>query len=262
MSIAHNPRFSVQGIKEYEESHRPSKPINVGDAERWASSIGGGLLVALGLKKGTLGGLAMAAIGGSLLYRGTSGHCHAYSALNIDTSDKHRSPVDEHVHDGRLIKNSITIARPAGDLYAFWRDENNAPKFMQDIPEARKTGEKTSHWVASGPLGTKTEWDAEVIADDPGRMFTWKTLPGAMVPHAGTVKFEPATGGRGTVVTVELNYEAPGGIFGEAAAKMVGSDPNSVSRENLRRFKQLMETGEIATIQGQASGRASDAAHA
>ncbi len=259
MSTAHSPRFSVQGIREHEEAHRPSTSINVGDAERWASAIGGGLFVAYGVKRGTFGGLALAALGGGLLYRATTGHCHAYDALNIDTSGKHRSPDDQHIHDGRLIKHSVTISRSPEDLYAFWRDENNAPKFMEGITAAKKTGEKTSHWVASGPFGKSTEWDAEIIADEPNRMFAWKTLPGALVPHAGTVKFGPSTGGRGTVVTLELNYEAPGGIFGEAAAKLTGMDPNSISRENLRHFKQLMEAGEVTTIEGQPSGRASDA---
>ncbi len=256
MSIAHQPRITAQQIKETEETNRPSRFVNVGDAERIASAIGGGLLLAYGIKRGTLGGLALAALGGGLLFRGGTGHCQAYTALGVDTAGSSQAADGEHIHDGRLTKHSVTISRSPEDLYAFWRDEANAPKFMEGIDSARKTGEKTSHWVASGPLGTHTEWDAEIIADDPGRMFTWKTLPGAMVPHAGTVRFEAGPKGKGTVVTLELNYEAPGGLFGVAAAKVSGMDPESLSRENIRRFKQLLEAGEIATVEGQASGRA------
>ena len=256
MSFTHAPRISVQGIRDHEEAHRPSSGINVGDAERWASAIGGTLLMAHGLRRGSFGGLALAVLGGSLIYRGTTGHCQAYEALNIDTSDKHRALEEQHIHQGRLIKHSTTVDRPAGELHDFWRDESNAPKFMSNIESARKTGEKTSHWASKGPLGKTFEWDSEVINEEPGRLIAWKSLPGGGVSNAGTVRFEPATGGRGTVVTLEINYEPPAGSLGVAAAKLLGEDPDVQARENLRRFKQLMEAGVIATVEGQTSGRA------
>ena len=256
MSIIRTSRFPAHEIQEREAAHRPTRFVNVGEAERWASAFGGGILVAYGIRQRNPIGLALAALGGGLLFRGATGHCQAYTALHIDTAGKPRSVDGQAVHDGRFVKQTTTIARPAADLYAFWRDEANAPKFMEGIESARKTGEKTSHWVASGPLGTRSEWDAEIFADEPNRLFSWKTLPGALVPHVGTVKFDPSTGGKETVVTLELNYEAPGGWLGQAAAKVTGMDPNAMGRENLRRFKQLLEAGEIATISGQSSGRA------
>jgi len=214
------------------------------------------LLVAHGLRRGNFGGLSLALLGGALVYRGVTGHCNAYEALDIDTSDKHRSDADEHVHKGRLIKHVATIDRPAADLYAFWRDEANAPRFMPNIESARKTGEKTSHWTSKRPMGRTFEWDSEIINEEPGRLLAWKSLPGGDVNNAGTVRFEPSTGGRGTVVTLQVNFEPPAGILGEAAARIIGEDPDTQARENLRRFKQLMETGVISTTEGQPAGRA------
>ena len=255
MSVARTPRFSVSGIREHEEAHLVPPKINVGDVERWASAIGGSLFVAQGLRSRSLPGIALALFGGGMIYRGMTGHCGAYQALKIDTSDKHRSETDDHVHHGRLIKHVTIVDRPAKELYDFWRNEENSPKFMSNIKAVIKTGEKTSHWVSEGPFGKTFEWDSETINDDPGRMFAWKSLPGAAVNNAGAVHFDPATGGRGTKVTLEVNYEPPGGMLGVAVSKLIGQDPDGISKENLRRFKQLMETGEIATIDGQTSGR-------
>ncbi len=257
MSSAHAHRFSVQGIREHEEARLPKSDINVGQVERYASTIGGTLLVAQGLRQGTFGGLALALLGGGLVYRGVTGHCYTYDALNIDTSDKHRSDEGEHVHKGRLIKHTVTVNRPAEELYHFWRDVRNTTKFMTNIRSAESTGPKTSRWVSDGPMGKTFAWDSEIINDQPGRLIAWKTLPGADINQAGTVRFEPATGGRGTVVTVEVNYEPPAGLVGLAIAKVLGEDPDARTRENLRQFKQLMEAGEIPTIDGQSSGRES-----
>jgi len=256
MSGTHTSRFSVQGIREHEEARLPTSEVNVGDVERWASTIGGTLLVAQGLRRGSFGGLALAILGGGLVYRGVTGHCNAYKALDIDTSDKHRSDAAEHVHKGRLIKHAVTIDRPAADLYAFWRDERNATKFMLGIVSVEKKGGNVSRWVSSGPFGKTFAWDSEVFNDQPGRMFAWKSLPGGDVNLAGSARFDQAPGDRGTVVTLELNYEPPAGLLGVTVAKILGQDPDKLAMEDLRRFKQLMEAGEIATTAGQPSGRA------
>ena len=196
----------------------------------------------------------LAVLGGGLIYRGLSGHCGAYQALKIDTAGKHRSEADEHVHNGRLITQSMIVDRPAQELYDFWKDIENAPRFMGNIKKVIKTGPNTSHWVSDGPFGKTFEWDSEEINTVPGHLIAWKSLPGSDVTQAGAVRFEPATGGRGTKVTIEVNYEPPAGILGVAVAKMIGQDPNAMTKENLRRFKQLMETGEITTTEGQSSG--------
>ena len=255
MSIAKHPRFSVHGIQDHEDARIKPNPVNVGEVERWASAIGGTLLLVQGLRARSLGGIALALAGGGLIYRGVSGHSFAYQALRIDTVGKHRSAADQHVHNGRLIKHVAVVERPARELYDYWRNVENAPRFMQGVEAVTKTGSNRSHWTSGGPFGTSFEWDSEVFQDDPGRMFAWKTLPGADVAHAGAIRFEPNTGGRGTLVTVEINYEPPAGALGLTVAKLIGQDPDSMTKENLRRFKQLMEAGEIATVEGQPSGR-------
>jgi len=127
---------------------------------------------------------------------------------------------------------------------------------MVDVESVRSTGDGRAHWVTKGPMGQVTEWDTEVFRDVPNHLIAWKTLPGAEVVHAGTIRFDPASGNRGVVVTLEVNYEPPSGAVGMALAKLIGKDPDHSVREDLRRFKQLMETGELATVEGQSSGRA------
>lgn len=249
-------RISVEGIRDVEEAHRPTSGINVGQAERWASAVAGGLLVAQGLRKGTFGGLSLALLGGALAYRGISGHCAAYEMLHIDTSDKSRSDESESVHKGVLVKESRTINRPAAELYAYWRDFTKAPRYMNHVESVQVLDDARSHWVIKGPFGTTLEWDSTIINEEPGRLIAWKSDPGGDINHAGTIRFDDPVGGRGTVVTLEMNYEPPAGIVGITIARLMGDDPQQLARESLRRFQNLMEAGEIPTISGQTSGRA------
>ena len=258
MSHLHTPRLSVEGIRRHEEAHRPTSGINVGEVERYASAVGGTILAIQGLRRGTFGGMSLALLGGSLIYRGVTGHCSAYGLLKIDTSDKHQADPAGHIRHGHLARHSVTVGRPASDLYAYWREVENAPKFMNRITKVEKTGESTSHWVAQGPLGTTFEWDSEIIVDEPGRLIAWKSLPGAAIEQAGTVRFEEAPDGRGTSVTVELNYEPPAGSLGLAVARLLGEDPDRQTLDNLHHFKQLMETGPIPKTEGRSTVRSSD----
>ncbi len=233
-----------------------SADANVGDMERWASGAIGGILVVNGLRRGSFGGLAGALLGGSLLYRAFTGHCTAYSALGIDTAEGKASKGPAE-HKGELVVKSFTINRPAEDCYKYWRDFTNLPRFMDHLEsvEILAGDGKRSRWTAKAPLGAKVTWDAEVIADEPNRLIAWQSLEGADIKNAGSVRFKPAPGGRGTEVSVELNYEPPAGKVGAAIAKLLGEEPDIQVREDLRRFKQVMETGEIATTEGQTSGR-------
>jgi uncharacterized membrane protein len=111
--------------------------------------------------------------------------------------------------------------------------------------------EKRSHWVAKGPAGFSVEWDAEIINEKENELVAWRSLEGSMINNAGSVRFEPASNNRGCVVRVVLSYEAPGGVIGSGIAKLFGEEPEQQIEEDLRRFKQLMETGEIASTKGQ-----------
>jgi uncharacterized membrane protein len=152
------------------------------------------------------------------------------------------------------VTKAITIQKPAEEIYRFWRDVKNLPRFMYYLEEVRPIDNRRSHWVAKAPLGRRVEWDSEVIEDVPNRKIAWRSLERADVPNSGVVTFEPAPGGRGTVVRVELQYEPPGGIIGATFAKLLGREPGQEVGEDLRRLKQILEIGEVveseATIKG------------
>jgi len=143
------------------------------------------------------------------------------------------------------VVTTLVINRPAQELYDYWHDFENLPRFMHHLEEVRVTGAGRSHWVAKAPAGLSVEWDAEVTEEVPGERIAWRSLPGADVENSGSISFAEATGGRGTIIRVELTYSPPGGVVGKWAARLLGEEPESQARADLRRFKQLMETGEV-----------------
>jgi uncharacterized membrane protein len=245
-------RWNVPGIF--------SGDVNVGQTERWASALGGGALAVYGLtqliRSGSWGGAALALVGGSLIYRGTSGHCAMYEAAGINTSGTgtgEKSPVvSVPAERGIKVEESIVInSRTPGELYSFWRNFENLPRFMNHLESVTSSGNR-SHWVAKAPAGTSVEWDAEVYNEKDGELIAWRSLEGSQVDNAGSVHFTAAPGGGGTEVRVVLKYDPPGGAIGAAVAKLFGEEPSQQIREDLRRFKQLMETGSAGD---QASGQ-------
>jgi uncharacterized membrane protein len=159
--------------------------------------------------------------------------------------------------DGALRATaSVTISRSPEELYRFWHDFENLPRFMTHLESVRMSGNR-SHWVARGPAGTTVEWDAELTEDVPNEVISWRSVEGSDVDHAGSIRFAPATGDRGTIVLVDMHYRPPGGVAGAAAAALFGEEPNQSMQRDLRRFKQVMETGEIITTEGQPAGRSS-----
>jgi uncharacterized membrane protein len=155
------------------------------------------------------------------------------------------------------VEKAITINRSPEELYNFWRDFQNLPRFMKHLESVRVTGEGRSHWVAKGPAGTTVEWDAEIYQDRPNEVIAWRSLEDADVDHAGSVRFDRAPGDRGTIVRVKLNYSPPAGVIGATVAKLFGEDPEWQIKDDLRRFKQVIEAGEIITTEGQSAGRPS-----
>jgi len=139
----------------------------------------------------------------------------------------------------------ITINKSPDEVYAFWRNFENLPRFMAHLEAVHTFGDRNSHWIAKAPGGTTAEWDAEVVDDIPGRMIAWRSLEGAEVDNSGCVRFERATGGRGTVVNVELRYNPPAGALGAMFAKLFGQDPGQQIAYDLRSLKQILEVGEV-----------------
>ena len=234
-----------------------SNNINVGDTERKASVVAGSALAVYGLSRRSWGGALLALVGGSLIYRGTTGHCAAYQALGTSTEgDEQPGQANSQKPgaNGVQVREVVTINKSPEELYSFWRNFENLPKFMLHLESVTTQEDGRSHWVAKAPLGRTVEWDAEIINEEPNRLIAWQSLPGADVASAGSVRFEPATGGRGTAVRVNLDYNPPGGVVGATVAKLLGEEPQIQIAEDLRRFKNLMETGETPTVEGQPVG--------
>jgi uncharacterized membrane protein len=145
------------------------------------------------------------------------------------------------------VERAVTIMKPRHELYAFWRDFTNLPQFMEHLESVRVDSPTRSHWRAKAPAGSSVEWDAEIVNDVPDEIIAWKSVGDAEVANAGAVNFSDAPRGRGTIVKVTLDYEPPGGKLGAMVARLFGEDPDRQVREDLRKFKQLMETGEITT---------------
>ena len=151
-------------------------------------------------------------------------------------------------------KATTTIARPAEEVYRSWRSLESLPDFMDHLESVSDIDGRTSHWVAHGPAGTTVEWDAEIVEDVVGEVIAWRSVEGADVDNAGSLRFSPAPKGQGTEVTVELDYAAPGGALGSSMAKLLGEEPSQQLRDDLRRFKQVVETGEVVRSDGTAEG--------
>jgi uncharacterized membrane protein len=150
---------------------------------------------------------------------------------------------------------TTTIRKSPPEVYAFWRDLENLPTFMAHLEQVRTTGDRTSHWSAGAPFGKNVEWDAEIVEETPGEKLVWRSTGDADVPNAGTVRFVPAPDGVSTEVHVVLVYDIPGGSVGKAVAKYFGEEPHQQLDDDLRRFKQVMETGEVVRSDGAPWGK-------
>lgn len=148
-------------------------------------------------------------------------------------------------NQGIHAKGACVVNLPPEEVYSFWRNFQNLPRFMRHLDSVVDMGDGRSHWKAKGPAGMEVEWDATIIADVPGEVITWRSLEGSDVDHAGAVRFERATGGRGTIIRVNLEYLPVGGVIGAAVAKLFGEEPEQQLDDDLRRFKQVLEVGEV-----------------
>jgi len=156
-----------------------------------------------------------------------------------------------------LVTASVIVGKSARECYDFWRDPTNMTRISPLVESITVIDERTSKWCIQTPLGKRIEWESRVTAESPGQRISWRSMDGGGLYHAGVVHFEEATGRRGTLVTVSMHYRVPGGQAGRALVKLIGADPRSEVREDLRRFKRLLEAGEIPTTDGQPSGRRS-----
>jgi uncharacterized membrane protein len=220
---------------------RESLTPELGEAERYLSALGGAASVLIGLRARSLAGGLLGILGGYLVYRGVTGHCPLSQRLLL-------------TEEGFEVTRAVTIDRPAEELYAFWRDFTNLPRVMRHLESVKVDGDR-SRWTTKAPFGS-VSWDAVMTMDRENELIAWRSLEGADVPNAGSVRFQALPDGRGTEVIVSLRYHPPAGRLGLGIAKIFGEAPERQLSDDLRRFKGLMETGEVATTTGQPSGRA------
>ena len=164
----------------------------------------------------------------------------AVTALDL-VAAKQLSTGNQGIH----AKASCIVNKPPDEVYSFWRNFTNLPRFMKHLDSVEDLGNARSHWKATGPAGTEVEWEATIIADVPGEVITWRSLENSDVDNAGAVRFEAAPGGRGTIVKVNIQYNPPAGVIGATVAKLFGEEPEQQLDDDLRRFKQLLEVGEV-----------------
>jgi uncharacterized membrane protein len=151
-------------------------------------------------------------------------------------------------------RSAVTIRHPIEVVYGFWRDFTNLPSFMNHLEAVEPSGDGRWHWTANAPAGTTVDWDAEIVEDVLNRRIAWASLEGAKVENSGSVSFTPAPGDRGTEVRVELTYDPPGGALGKVVAKLLGEEPQQQVSDDLRRLKQVLETGQVVLSEGSPEG--------
>lgn len=237
-------------LNSLEAARKEPERINMAREERLISIIGGAALIAYGIARWDRAGLAFALAGGGFAFRGMTGHCPMYGALNVSTALG-----DSRETKGVHVAQTITINESAEELYGFWRNFENHALISDYLASVKVTGPTTSHWVAKGPANRPLEWDAEIINDRPNELIAWKTLPGADIEHAGTVRFKPGPEGRGTEVHVTMQYYPPAGRLGAGIALLFHREPSIQTADMLKRLKRLMETGDIIRVDGQSHGR-------
>lgn len=205
-------------------------------ASRWSAVAAGSALALYGLTRRSKTGLALAAGGGLLAFAGS--RLHASSAPMIASS-------------------TMQVNCTPQQAFEFWRNFENLPLFMHHVDNVSILDERRSRWVAAGPLGSRIRWDAEIVAERPGELISWRSLPDSDIEVDGYVEFRHAPGQRGAFVSANIIYSPPAGKLGGAIARLLGKDPGFLMRQDLRRFKALIEAGEIPTVEGQSHGRRS-----
>ncbi|HUO60083.1 MAG TPA: SRPBCC family protein [Candidatus Acidoferrales bacterium] len=202
-------------------------------AQSWGALIGGGALALYGLTRRSTTGLLLAAGGGTLAYYGVRANGAPHEAV---------------------ARGSVLVNTSPQEAFRFWRNFENLSRFMRHLDRVEVISETQSRWVAIGPMGSRVAWNAEIANERENELIAWRSLPGSDLTVDGVVEFKPAPVDRGTIISCAIRYQPPAGQLGITAAKVLGKDPSFLMQQDLRRFKALIETGEIPTIEGQSHG--------
>lgn len=215
---------------------------SVSDLAHWLALGAGALLLIVGASRRSAIGACLAASSAPLLYRGIAGRWPAVMNGHGQPDSTRAALGGER---GIHVRESVRLEIPVPDAYRFWRRLENLPRFMTHLDRVAEMSDRTSHWVARGPVGVAVEWDAEIVNEVENRVIGWRSHAGSDVVTAGSVNFDAARDGRGTQVRVHLQYAPPAGRAGALIASLFGREPSQTIREDLRHFKQLLEAGEI-----------------
>jgi uncharacterized membrane protein len=218
----------------------PQTDVSYLEIERWVSLATAAALIAYGFSRRTLPAMALAIAAAPLAFRGASG---LWPRANGRTADDTRVALagTRGIH----VRESIRLEKPVTEVYRFWRNLENLPRFMTHLKQVTDLGDGRSHWEARGPADATIEWSAEIINEVENKVLGWRSLPGSDVITAGSVNFRPVRGDRSTQLSVHLQYEPPAGRAGAFLSRLLGRHPSSMIREDLRHLKQLLEAGEI-----------------
>jgi len=241
MASTYNGVVSEDRWENLRRPHQDEDGINVGKTERVVSGLAAAAVAAMVLRRKRLRPLLLP-IAGSLFSRAVTGRCAVNRALGRNSARESRVSRVASVPRGAGVKveKSVTVHRPVQEVYHFWRNFENLPRFMDHLESVTVIDENRSHWVAKAPAGTRVEWDATIHNEIENQLIAWRSLPGADVNNAGSVHFT-STGSGQTEVRVILSYEPPAGKLGAAVAKLLGEEPSKQVDDDLRRFKQVME---------------------
>lgn len=219
----------------------------------------GGTLLAAGIRRGSVGGGLLALAGGWLLYRGLRGGSVAQRPgpdVGTETRPHPEARYEPPASPDRAdAKRTVTVGVPPEEAYDRWRDPETLRRVFGAFAEVTAPHEDRLHWAIEGPLGGTVTWDTRVVAERPGELIEWESSENAPVPSEGAVRFRPAPGGQGTEVTLQMDFDPPGGRLGRAVTERLGFVPDTFVAAALRRFKSLVETGELPSLEKNASGR-------
>ena len=241
MASIHNGAAYRESWENLRRAREDDNSVNVGKTERLVSGLAAAAVATVALRRKRLRPLLLP-LAANLISRAVTGRCPVNRAIGRNSARRGRvSPVASvRRGEGIKVEQSVTVNRPVAQVYHFWRNFENLPRFMDHLESVTVIDETQSHWVAKAPAGTKVEWDAAIHNEIEEELIAWRSLPGADVNNAGSVHFTP-TGDGNTEVLVVLSYEPPAGKLGAAVAKLLGEEPSKQVEDDLRRFKQVME---------------------
>lgn len=247
MASTYNGTVSDERWENLRRREQDENGVNVGKTERLISGLAATAVAVVGLRQKRLRPILLP-LAANLISRAVTGRCAVNRALGRNTARKGRvSPVASvRRGEGIKVEKSAVVNRPVREVYRFWRNFENLPRFMDHLEAVTVIDETRSHWVAKAPAGTKVEWDAVIHNEIEDELIAWRSLPGADVSNAGSVHFTSVGDGSRTEVRVVLSYDPPAGKVGAAVAKLLGEEPSKQVEEDLRRFKQVMEATEAS----------------